>query len=169
MAQNAHSQAPHHIPGFIPGADGSDPLFTFVVVFVVILVLLVGVVYFTMHALPEKMAHRANSTQLQLIGVLSLLALFTHNNIFWVLALLLAAIRLPDIVTPLSSIAQSLTDLKLQQRSPIVPPATAPATPVVQKQTSPAPPAPARPETAAPAEPSTAIVPPRHTPDAQEG
>ena len=32
----------------------------------------------------------------------------THNNIFWVAALLLAAIKLPDFATPLNAIARSV-------------------------------------------------------------
>jgi hypothetical protein len=48
---------------------------------------------------------------LLIIMVLALLALFTHNNIFWVAALLLSAIRLPDFTTPLKSIARSLETL----------------------------------------------------------
>jgi hypothetical protein len=43
--------------------------------------------------------------------VLALLALFTHNNIFWVAALLLALVRLPDIATPLVAMADSLAKL----------------------------------------------------------
>lgn len=111
MTSEVHALAPHHLPGFLPGPDGGDGLFTFVVLFVVVLVLMVGVLYFKLHALPERMAHKSSSTQLQLIGILSLLALFTHNNMFWVLALLLAAIRLPDFATPLNSISQSLDKL----------------------------------------------------------
>lgn len=106
MADQLHSQAPHHLPAFLPGPDGSDLLFTFTVVFVIALILGLGALYFTVHALPEKMAHKVNSTQMQLIGVLALLALFTHNNLFWVIALLLAAVRFPDITTPLNSISR---------------------------------------------------------------
>jgi len=115
MAQKVHSLAPHHLPGFLPTSDGSDFLFAFVVVLVIAIVLGLGVLYFTVHALPEKMGHKANSTQLQLIGILSLLALFTHNNLFWVLALLLAAVRLPDFMTPLRSISQSLENLRFRE------------------------------------------------------
>jgi hypothetical protein len=42
---------------------------------------------------------------------LALLALFTHNNVFWVAALLLAVVRWPDFSTPLNSIADSLEKL----------------------------------------------------------
>lgn len=112
MAENLHALAPQYLPGFLPGPDGSDFLFVAVAIMMIAIVLGLGVAYFTLHALPEKMAHKANSTQLQLIGVLTLLALFTHNNMFWVIALLIAAVRLPDIVTPLNSISQSLERMK---------------------------------------------------------
>jgi hypothetical protein len=61
------------------------------------------------------MAHKHNNIQLQIITVLAILALFTHNNIFWVAALLLAVVRLPDFTTPINSIAKSLE--QLAQRS----------------------------------------------------
>ena len=115
MADGLHPQAPHHLPAFIPGPDGSDMLFTITVIFVIVAVFSLGVFYFRLHALPEKMAHKSNSTQMQLVGVLALLALFTHNNIFWVVALLLAAVRLPDFSTPLNSISRSLEELKDRQ------------------------------------------------------
>jgi len=101
-----------HIPGFLPSADGSDPLFIGVVVGVIVMVLFVGSFYFRLHAIPEHMAHTDNHAQMQVIGILCLLALFTHNNAFWVVALLLAAFRMPDFLSPLQSIARSLESLK---------------------------------------------------------
>lgn len=103
-----HPLAPEHLPVFVAGPAGGDWLFTVVVVFVLVFVLILGNLYFRLHALPEMMAHRANSTQYQLIGILALLALVTHNNLFWVAALLLAALKLPDLATPLYAIARSL-------------------------------------------------------------
>ncbi|OSP56691.1 hypothetical protein [Pseudoruegeria sp. SK021] len=97
-----------HIPGFITGPGQSDWLFQGVGIFVVLLILVIGHFYLHLHSLPDRLAHRANSTQLQVVGILTLLALFTHNNLFWVAALLLVTIQLPDIVTPLTSIARSL-------------------------------------------------------------
>jgi len=111
MAGTIHSQAPDHLPAFLPGADGSDTLFTGVIIFMVVIVLIIGNFYFKLHALPEKIAHGANSTQFQLICVLALLALFTHNNLFWIGALLLATVKLPDFTTPLNSISRSLDEL----------------------------------------------------------
>lgn len=106
-----HPAAPHHLPVYIPSAEGSDPLFMIVVAFMLILFLGAGVLYFKLHSLPEHMGEKANSTQLQLISILAILALFTHNNAFWVLALLLAAIRLPDYLTPIQNIANSLAKI----------------------------------------------------------
>lgn len=106
-----HPMAPHHLPGFLPGADGGDWLLTAVAVFLVGMLLVIGNVYLKLHALPEHIAHRGNHMQAQAVTVLALLALFTHNNIFWVAALLVAVFRFPDFSTPLDSIASSLQRL----------------------------------------------------------
>ncbi|MGI9537312.1 MAG: hypothetical protein ACR2PB_09590 [Desulfocapsaceae bacterium] len=108
---NTHPAAPHHLPGYLPGPDGSDPLLTAVIVVLLIVLLVAGVLYFKLHSIPEQMGEKANSTQLQLISILAVLALFTHNNAFWILALLIAAIRIPDYLTPLQTIASSLKKL----------------------------------------------------------
>lgn len=111
-----HEAAPHSLPPFIPTPDGGDFLSTFVICLLIVVVLLVGVFYFKLHALPEHMAHRSQSTQMQLVGVLCLLALFTHNNVFWVIALLIAALRVPDLLSPLRSAARSLAALAGRSR-----------------------------------------------------
>jgi hypothetical protein len=111
MTEAIHPLAPEHLPGFLPGPDGSDFLFSVVVGLIVVLMLVIGNLYLKLHALPERMAHRQNNTQLQIITALALLALFTHNNVFWVAALLLAVVRWPDFSTPLNSIADSLEKL----------------------------------------------------------
>ena len=103
--------APEHLPGYIVAADGSDGLFTIMTVFTVLLILGIGILYLTLHSMPERMAHKSNHTQMQVVGILALLALFTHNNLFWVVALLVAAFRPPDFMTPLTSIAQSLASI----------------------------------------------------------
>jgi hypothetical protein len=121
MAETLHSLAPHHLPVFLPGPDGSDILFTVVVVSMIVMVLGFGVIYFSLHALPEKIAHGASSTQFQLIGVLALLALFTHNNLFWVAALLLATVKLPDFTTPLNAISRTLEEIKDREPAPLQP------------------------------------------------
>ena len=108
MADGVHPAATDHLPFFLPGPDGSDTLFTVMAVFLVVILLLVGNFYLRLHSLPEQMAHGASKVQLQLVGVLGLLALFTHNHLFWIAGLLLAMIQFPDFRTPVVSIADSL-------------------------------------------------------------
>jgi hypothetical protein len=71
-------------------------------------VLMVGNLYLHLHTLPERMAHKSQKLQFEIVAVLGLLALFTHIHLFWVIGLLLAMIDLPDFGTPLRSIAGSV-------------------------------------------------------------
>lgn len=101
-----HPLASHDLPWFTPGADGSDPLFTFATLSVVAAVALLGVLFFTLHSLPERLGHK--KLQFEIVAVLGLLSLFTHIHAFWVAGLLLALVDLPDFVTPLKRMAAAL-------------------------------------------------------------
>ena len=107
MTAKLNSAAPGTLPPFITEPGETDFLLVIIGCGLIALLVTIGVLYFRLHALPEHMAHRSQSTQMQLVGVLGLLALFTHNNLFWVAALLIAALRIPDVVTPLRSLARS--------------------------------------------------------------
>ncbi len=119
MAETTHELAPHYLPSFIPSADGSDPLFTGIIVVVLIATLLIGTLYLRLHALPERMAHHLSPVQFTLVATLGLLALFTHQNLYWVAALLLALMRFPDLEGPLNSIASSLRAMQGDKVDPI--------------------------------------------------
>jgi uncharacterized membrane protein YwzB len=106
-----------HLPMFVTGPGETDILFGSVVVFLIIIVLLVGVSYFALHALPERLAHKADGRQLQFVAILALIALFTHNNYFWIAALLLAGINIPNFLTPLESIAKSLELMRKKEEN----------------------------------------------------
>jgi hypothetical protein len=108
MSEAMHPAAPHFIPSFITAPGETDVLFTGSVIFLILAVMGIGSLYFWLHSLPERMSHGAGQLQFQLVGALSLLALFTHINAFWVAALLLALIPVPDFWTPLASMADSL-------------------------------------------------------------
>jgi len=54
------------------------------------------------------MAHKSQKFQFEIVAVLGLLSLFTHNHLFWVIGLFLAMIDLPDFSTPLRRIAGSV-------------------------------------------------------------
>ena len=67
-----------------------------------------GALYFTIQAIPDRLANSASKVQLQIVGLLGLLSLFTMNNAYWVAALLLAAVRIPDLATPLRDISRAM-------------------------------------------------------------
>ena len=119
VSATMHPAATGHLPTFVTAPGQTDVLFNVMVVFVVVLVFAVGLLYLRLHALPEHMAHGTSKTQFQLVGVLALLALFTHNHLFWIAALLLALVQFPDYSTPLNSIAGSLD--RLAGRAPPYP------------------------------------------------
>lgn len=108
MSEPLHPAAIHHLPPFVTAPGETDLLFVVTATFVLLAVTGIGVFYFKLHALPEQLAHRGQKIQFQIVAVLGLLALFTHNHAFWIAGLLLALVPLPDFTTPLSSIAGSL-------------------------------------------------------------
>jgi hypothetical protein len=103
-----HPDAPHHLPFFITAPGATDTLMVASGLFLLTALIGVGVLYFKLHALPEQMAHKGQKVQFELVAVLALLALFTHNHAFWIAGLLLALLPLPDFTTPLRTIASSL-------------------------------------------------------------
>jgi hypothetical protein len=107
MTTPAHPDAPHHLPFFLPGPDGSDPLFVVAGVSLLLGLLAFGLLFLRLHTLPERIAHRGQKLQFEIVAVLGLLALFTHMHVFWVIGLLLAVIDLPDFGGPLRRIAGS--------------------------------------------------------------
>lgn len=111
MSSALHPLAPHHLPPFVTPPGETDAMFVAVAVFFVAMVLVVGNLYLRLHALPERMAHRSNKAQFQFVAVLALIALFTHQTGFWIAALLLALVPIPDFATPIGRIADSLERL----------------------------------------------------------
>lgn len=108
MEDSLHPAAVAHLPPFITAPGQTDVLFNVMIVFVLLMVFVVGILYLRLHALPEHMAHGASKVQLQIVGVLALIALFTHNHLFWIAALLLAMVEFPNFSSPVESIARSL-------------------------------------------------------------
>jgi hypothetical protein len=98
--------APDHIPFFVPGADGADPLLVVTALILLAATLVIGVIYFRLHALPEQLGH--HKLQFEICAVLALISLFTHEHIYWIIALILALVDLPDFTTPLGRIAAAL-------------------------------------------------------------
>lgn len=108
MSDQLHPQAPHHLPSFITAPGDTDVLMIVMAIVLIAAVLAVGNIYLRLHSLPERMAHKSQKLQFEVVAILCLLALFTHIHLFWIVALLLAVIDIPDFGTPLRSIAGSV-------------------------------------------------------------
>ena len=108
MSDSLHSLAPHDLPSFITAPGDTDTLMVVVGIVLIGSILGVGNLYLRLHSLPEQMAHKSQKLQFEIVAVLGLLALFTHNHLFWVIGLLLAMVDLPDFGTPLRRIAGSV-------------------------------------------------------------
>src|SRR3546814_9266799 len=81
MSPETHPAAPHYMPSFITAPGETDVLFNVAVAFIIALIVMIGNLYLRLHAIPEKIAHRgASKLQFQIVAVIALLALFTHNN-----------------------------------------------------------------------------------------
>jgi multisubunit Na+/H+ antiporter MnhF subunit len=99
--------ATEHLPFFITPPGQTDVLYNITLLFVIAMIILTGVIFLTIHSLPERLAHKTKKIQLDIVAVLCLLALLTNEHVFWVAALLLAYIDFPDFVTPITRIAKA--------------------------------------------------------------
>ena len=108
MTDQLHPLTPHHLPFYIVKPGETDVLMIATGIFLILAVLGVGNVYLRLHSLPERMAHKSQKLQFEIVAVLGLISLFTHIHIFWIAGLLLALIDLPDFSTPLARIAGSV-------------------------------------------------------------
>ena len=108
MTTALNPAAPHHLPIFITAPGDTDVLMIVTGIFLLVAVVTFGLVFFRLHTLPERMAHGAHKLQFEIVAILGLIALFTHQHIFWVAGLLLALIDLPDVGGWLGRIAGSV-------------------------------------------------------------
>ena len=118
MTPTPNPVATEHLPFFITSPGQTDGLLVAMAVFLLLAVLGIGLVYFRLHALPEHIAHRREKIQFQIVAVLALLALFTHNHAFWIAGLLLALVPIPDFSTPFVSISSSLEKIAAKATAP---------------------------------------------------
>jgi hypothetical protein len=111
MASAINPAAPHALPMFVTAPGETDTFMVVMGLFLVAAVLGFGVLFLRLHTLPERMAHKSQKLQFEIVAVLGLIALFTHVHLFWVAGLLLAMIEFPDWGTSLSRIAGSAEKL----------------------------------------------------------
>jgi hypothetical protein len=111
LTASPNPAATTHLPFFITAPGDADVLFNITLVFVVACIILTGVAFLTIHSLPERMAHKSKKILLDLIALLCLLALLTHEHLFWFAAIVLAFIDIPDFLTPVNRIAKSVESM----------------------------------------------------------
>jgi hypothetical protein len=102
-----HPTASHHLPAFITSPGATDVLMVVTGIILLLAVMMFGILFLRLHALPEQIAHKSHKIQFEIVAVLCLIALFTHMHIFWIAGLLLAMIDLPDFGSSLNRIAGS--------------------------------------------------------------
>ncbi len=107
MTEALHPAASHNLPQFIVAPGETDVLMVVMSIILVSSVVMFGILFFRLHTLPERIAHKSHKLQFEIVAVLGLIALFTHMHIFWIVGLLLALVDLPDFGTPLNRIAGS--------------------------------------------------------------
>ena len=117
--------ATRYLPPFVTAPGQLDGLLVGIGIFLLIVVFLLGVAFLWLHSLPERLAHHGQKLQFEIVAVLCLLALFTHNNLLWGAALILAMIDLPDLTTPLTRISVALERMTGTREAATVPDAPA--------------------------------------------
>ena len=115
MTASRNPIATEHMPFFITAPGDSDVLFNISVVFTVAMFVLTGVIWLTIQSLPDRIANKSQKVQLDVVALLCLLSLLTRENIFWVAALILAFLDIPDFLTPVKRIAASMKTMAGQK------------------------------------------------------
>lgn len=71
MTEPLHPAAVEHLPPFITAPGETDVLFVTMAIFVLLAVIGIGILYFSIHALPEQLAHRGEKILFEIIAVLA--------------------------------------------------------------------------------------------------
>lgn len=86
-----------NLPFFVTQPGSTDVLMLAIGVLLVAALLGVGTLYFTVQTIPDRMASGSHKIQMQLVGLLGVISLFTMNNAFWIAGILLAAIPFHEL------------------------------------------------------------------------
>ncbi|MCA0928286.1 hypothetical protein [Ruegeria profundi] len=97
MDASIPDEALARLPFWVTPPGETDGFLITVGILLVLILLGFGALYFTIQAIPDRMAAGAHKVQMQVVGVLGLISLFTLNNAFWIAAILIAAVPLHEI------------------------------------------------------------------------
>ncbi len=107
MDASLNPASSHHLPIFITAPGHTDVLLVVTGIVLLAGVIGFGVLFFWLHSLPERLAHKSQKLQMEIVAVLCLISLFTHIHLFWIIGLLLAIIDIPDFGGWMGRIASS--------------------------------------------------------------
>jgi hypothetical protein len=129
MVAQMNPAAVGHPPAYFVEPGSADIVMWIIAAIVVVSILGTGLLFLTLHTLPERIAHKRQKLQFEIVAVLGLLALLTHIHWFWIAGLILALVDLPDFTGLLRKMAGSLGDIatntaalgenKPEQRPPV--------------------------------------------------
>src|SRR6185312_10135767 len=108
MSVDVNPATSDHLPMFIVAPGHNDVFMIVVGIFLLGTVIGFGVLFFWLHSLPERIAHKSHKLQFEIVALLGLISLFTHMHIFWVAGLLLALVEFPDFGVGLARIADAI-------------------------------------------------------------
>ena len=114
MGSSLSPEALERLPFWVTAPGDTDGFLIVVGLFLVAVLLGFGALYFTIQAIPDKMAAGAHKVQMQLVGILGLISLFTMNNAFWIAAILVAAVPLHEIL-PLRTAVEGAASDELEE------------------------------------------------------
>lgn len=117
MVDRHSLNSPANLPWFVTEPGQADVLLIAMGAFLVLFTLAFGVLFLRLHHLPEHIAQKHQKVQYEVVAVLGLLAMFTHINLLWIAALLLAMIDLPDFTGLLGRIAHSVERIAGRRRN----------------------------------------------------
>ena len=116
--------ASEHLPSFITAPGETDVLMVITAVILLVSIVMFGVLFLRLHHLPEHMASGSKKVQLEIVSVLGLIAMLTHINGFWIAALLLAMINIPDFGGWLGRITGAVERIAARRRENAAAPAS---------------------------------------------
>jgi len=68
MNEQLNPMAPHHLPFYLAPESGTDVLMVVMGILLVVIVLWVGTLYWRLHSLPERMAHKSQKLQFEIVA-----------------------------------------------------------------------------------------------------
>jgi hypothetical protein len=72
LHQQLHPMTPHHLPSYLAKPGETDVLMIVMGIFLIAAVLGVGNIYLRLHSLPERMAHKSQKMQFEVVAILCL-------------------------------------------------------------------------------------------------